>query len=360
MKKIAMVLTNAFNPDVRVYKEAKYFVEQGHEVTIYAWDRKCECKECEEVDGIKVKRIQVESVAGSGAKQILPSIKFMNELKKILNKAEYDILYCHDLDGAIAGYFVGNKKTTFVFDMHEIYNDYFYYRIPLIGKSLFKRLINYSNHIVYVNEKQIENFERNNLKKSIYIPNYPVKGMYVPIEKENSNKLRVNYIGAVRDYDSLNTLLSIENGEIEIKVYGMGTAYDKLKMDHYGNNSKLIGRYDGIKESGEIYRNTDILYCVYDPNIENWKMAYPVKLFEAIITRTPIIVCKGTNLEAFVNKYGIGLAVEYGNKDELLECIFKIRENYTSYVENIKRIENNYNWENTISNLNIMIKQKIK
>ena len=355
MKKIAMVLTNAFNPDVRVYKETRYFVEQGHEVTVYAWDRKCECKEYEEIDGIKVRRIQVESVAGSGAKQILPSIKFMKELMKMLNKTEYDILYCHDLDGAIAGYFANSKQTVFVFDMHEIYNSYFYYRIPLVGKYLFKRLINYSNYIVYVNEKQIENFEKNILKKCIYIPNYPVKDMYIPIEKQKSSKLRVNYIGAVRDYDSLNTLLLIENDEIEIKVYGMGTSYDKLKRNNYGKNSKLMGRYDGIKESGEIYRNTDILYCVYDPSVENWNIAYPVKLFEAIVTRTPIIVCKGTNLEEFVNKYGIGIAVEYSNKKELLDCIFQLKEKYNSYVKNIKKIENIYNWENVVLDLNKLI-----
>ena len=179
MKKIAMVLTNAFNPDVRVYKEARYFVEQGHEVTVYAWDRKCECKEYEEVDGIKVKRIQVESVAGSGAKQILPSIKFMNKLKKILNKSEYDILYCHDLDGAIAGYFVGNKKTTFVFDMHEVYDKYFYYEIPLLGKRLFKKMISHSKYIVYENERQIVGFDEETTNKCIFIPNYPIKTMYI-------------------------------------------------------------------------------------------------------------------------------------------------------------------------------------
>lgn len=352
MKKIAMVLTNAFNPDVRVYKEARYFVEQGHEVTVYAWDRKCECKEYKEIDGIKVRRIPVKSVAGSGAKQILPSIKFMNELKKILNKAEYDILYCHDLDGAIAGYFANSKKAGFVFDMHEFYDSYFYYRIPILGKELFRKLVNYSDCIVFVNEKQVEKLEKEIVEKCIYVPNYPIKKMYEPIEKKKSEKIRLNYIGAVRDYDSLNTLLLIDNDEIEIKVYGIGIEYDKLKMNHYGKNSKLMGRYDGIKESAEIYRNTDILYCVYDPNVENWKNAYHVKFFEAIITRTPIIVSKGTAMADYISKFKIGLAVEYGKKEELLDCIFEIKKNYDNYVKNISKIEDNFSWEKVIINLN--------
>lgn len=358
MKKIAMVLTNAFNPDIRVYKEARYFVEQGHEVTVYAWDKRCECKKYEEIDGIKVQRIQIKSITGGRAKQIIPSIKFMNQLKKILNKATYDILYCHDLDGAIAGYFANRRKNIFVFDMHEVYDGYFYYDIPLLGKELFRKLIDYSNYIIYVNEEQIVEFSQMIKDKCIYLPNFPIKNMFEPIEKIKSDKFRINYIGGARDYISLDTLLSLNNEYIEVCVYGYGTAYDRLKENKYANNARLAGKYNGITDSGIIYQNTDILYCVYDSKVRNWQMAYPVKLFEAIVTRTPIIACKGTNLEKFVNKYGIGMAVEYGNREELLECIFKMKEKYSSYIKNIKEIENDYSWENIVLNLNKLIEKQ--
>ena len=35
--KVYMILTNGFDPDVRVYKEAKYLVEKNFEVTILCW-----------------------------------------------------------------------------------------------------------------------------------------------------------------------------------------------------------------------------------------------------------------------------------------------------------------------------------
>ena len=42
MKKVKMILTNGFGPDVRVYKEAKYLVSKGFDVEILCWDRENE------------------------------------------------------------------------------------------------------------------------------------------------------------------------------------------------------------------------------------------------------------------------------------------------------------------------------
>ena len=57
-KQITMFLTNGFNPDVRVYKEALYLVEHGFSVKILCWDRE-ECVDYtahEMVDGIEIVR----------------------------------------------------------------------------------------------------------------------------------------------------------------------------------------------------------------------------------------------------------------------------------------------------------------
>ena len=61
--KVYMILTNGFDPDVRVYKEAKYLVEKNFEVTILCWDRRCEYidKKEEILDGIKIKRFFIPS-----------------------------------------------------------------------------------------------------------------------------------------------------------------------------------------------------------------------------------------------------------------------------------------------------------
>ena len=58
--KVIMVVTNHFNPDPRVYKEAKSLVRNGYEVIIIAWDRVGKYPEKEVMDGVVIKRIKLK------------------------------------------------------------------------------------------------------------------------------------------------------------------------------------------------------------------------------------------------------------------------------------------------------------
>ena len=62
-KRVKMLLDNNFQPDVRVYKEARFLVERGYDVEIIAMDKKNEKldKQDEVMDGIKVHRLYPRS-----------------------------------------------------------------------------------------------------------------------------------------------------------------------------------------------------------------------------------------------------------------------------------------------------------
>ncbi len=350
-KNVYMILTNSFNPDVRVYKEAKYLVEQGFNVTILCWDRKCEFlnQDTDSLDGIRIKRFSIPANPGTGMKQLLPYFKFMKEVKKYLKDKEYTYLHCHDFDGILIGMFTKNKKMKkIIFDMHEIYDNYAYAR-NIFFQTFYSHILKKANSIIYVNEKQVDKIK--NKEKLIFLPNYPERNMYLPIEKKDEQKLKINYIGSVRDYEALKTLSEIEDDNFEIGIYGTGVCYNRLQEECKGKNVKIYGKYNGISESGEIYRNTDILYCVYNPNVENWKNSYPVKLFEAIVTLTPVIVSTNTITEKFVKEYGIGEAVEYANQESLYNAITKISKNYSIYVKNLEKISEEYKWETVVKHL---------
>lgn len=346
--KIYMILTNGFDPDVRVYKEAKYLVDKNFEVEILCWDRKCEYldRQKEVQSGIKITRFSIQSEPGSGLKQIFPYMKFLIKVRKYLKSKEYKYLHCHDFDGILIGMFTKRRKQKkVIFDMHEIYNDYAYAKNIFFSK-IFHKVIKKCNYIIYVNEEQSKEIER---EKLIFLPNYPEKNLYSPIEKTNNGKkLRINYVGSVRDYEAIKSLLEVKKDEIEVGIYGIGVAYNKLKNE-YKNN--LYGEYNGITEIGEIYRNTDILYCSYNPDIKNWKKAYPVKLYEAIITITPVIVSKNTSAGELVQDNKIGEVIEYSNVNSISNAIDKIIDNYNEYVNNIKFISDRYKWEDVVKNL---------
>lgn len=350
---IYMILTNGFDPDVRVYKEAKYLVSKGYHVTILCWDRKCDYLEKKEDDleGIHIKRFCIASKPGSGMKQIKQYIQFARQVRRYLKNKEYEYIHCHDFDGILVGMCTKKRKQKkIIFDMHEIYNQYAFAKIPIFHYIL-KKVIQKSDYIIYVNDEQIKEVKEK--EKLIFLPNYPEIDTYSPIEKESHSKIRVNYIGSLRDYTSLNSLLQLPKQEnnIEIGLYGMGVCYERLAEEGKDLPVILYGKYNGITESGKIYRNTDILYCSYNPEVENWKNAYPVKLYEAIITLTPIIVSEATKAGDFVEQLKIGEVIEYGNENEILSAIQKISQNYEKYTDNLRKIQEKYKWETVVNNL---------
>ena len=221
------------------------------------------------------------------------------------------------------------------------------------GVSRITSLASFFNYIIYVNDEQIKDMDSNLKEKAVFLPNYPEATIYMPITKNDNKKVRVNYIGSLRDYESLDTLskIGLEHDDIEVGLYGTGICFDKLNKKYCDTSIKIYGKYNGIKDSGKIYRNTDILYCSYNPEVKNWKNAYPVKLFEAIITHTPIIVSENTEVSNFVKANAIGEPIQYGNKNSIINAINKIKIHYDEYVENIKKIADDYKWEKIVKNL---------
>lgn len=358
-EKVKMILTNRSDPDVRVYKEAKYLVEKGFDVEILCWDRENEYKdkEVELLDGIKIKRFFPFAQYGTGLKQLKAFLKFSLECKEYLKNEEYEYLHCHDLDGIIVGYFARKNNVKLIFDMHEFYE--------VNGKKqkiryLVRLIVNFlqtkSSFIVYVNDLQTKVMLKKNKSKLIYLPNYPERNNYIGSEKTNSDKLRISYIGAVRQYNELKNLMDAckEIEDVEIYIHGAGVAYKKLNdIKNNYKNVNVTGKYD-FTDSARLYSETDILYALYPTTSIQYLTSYPVKLFEAIITKTPIIVSKGTVLETFINNHGIGFVVDGSKIEEIKELIEFINNNRDLLEEkekNLEKIQYDYSWDEVVRNL---------
>ena len=354
-----MILSNRFDPDVRVYKEAKYLVNNGFDVEILCWDRENEYidKEVEIIDGIKIKRFFPYSKYGTGLKQLKPFVNFIKECKEYLRNENYQYLHCHDLDGVIAGHFARKNKSKIIFDMHEFYevngrNQKFRYLVRIIVNYFQSK----SDYIIYVNEAQTDVISDRNKRKLVHLPNYPEVENYNGCEKTQSDKLRVSYIGAVRQYAELKNLMdacrNIDN--VNVSIHGSGVVYKNLNdIKKEYNNVFVTGKYD-FSESAKLYSETDILYALYPTSSIQYIISYPVKFFEAIITKTPIIVNRGTVLEDFVNESGIGFAVDGSDTNEIRELIQYINENryiLDEKISNLEKIQYDYSWEEVVGNL---------
>lgn len=357
--KIVMILTNRFDPDVRVYKEAKYLVENGHEVEILCWDRENEYleKSIENIEGIMVKRFFPYSKYGSGIKQVVPFTRFILEVNKYLSNVEYDFLHCHDLDGVFTGYFVRRKNIPLVFDMHEYYEMQKSNKIiRIIVKIIVRFFQKKAYKIIYVNEYQIMSLRNTVKTKCIYLPNYPDKSNFQNPRKTVSEKLRISYIGIVGQFKQLKNLMDASRGisEVSISIHGNGIAFERLKAieDEY-DNVTITGKYR-FDESEKLYNDTDLHYVVYSMNNVQNKLSEPVKFYESIATKTPMIVNEGSKIGKFVQENRIGYTIDGDKIEDIRELILFIQKNSEElkrFEKNLENIKDKYIWQNVVTNL---------
>lgn len=362
MNKVKMILTNRFDPDVRVYKEAKYLVSKGFDVEILCWDREGEYsdREAEEVEGIKIKRFFPYSKYGTGYKQIISYIKFIKECKNYLKDKEYDYLHCHDLDGIIAGYSLKNTNSKLIFDMHEFYEGQgSKQKIRYVVRGIVNYMQTKSDFIIYVNEPQKLGMKQINMNKLVLLPNYPDFDNFRGCEKTASKKLRISYIGAVRQYNELKNLMDACRGieGVHIAIHGEGTDYGKLKkIEENYKNVEITGIYH-FSQSTELFSQADILYVVYNMNNENDRKSFPIKFFEAIITKTPVIVSKGSKLEEFLSGNNIGFVIDGSSIKDIRELIKLILDNrylLSEKANELEKIQFKYAWDKVVGNLDMI------
>lgn len=358
MKKILMIVTNGYGPDIRVHNEAKYLYSKGYNVNIISWDRENKYpSKTEVIDGILIKRYSPYAKYGTGLKQLKSYFLFIKSIRKDIKKSDYDYIHGHDLDGIIAAHFSNVHSKKIIFDMHEFYEGRGNKnKIKYIIRFLVKFFQKKSFKIIYLNDMQKSHMSKKSISKLIFLPNYPdIKDFNNPM-KTVDESLRVSYIGSVRQYTELNNLIiaGSEIKNIKIYIHGDGTAYDKLLQNNYNfENVSITGKYI-YTNSLKLYNNTDVLYAVYSTKSFQNRNAFPIKFYESILSCTPIIVSRGSVLEEVVIKHGIGYVVDGDNLNEISKLLEHIESNRAELMiktANIKKIRHLYTWSRVVNNL---------
>lgn len=357
---ILMILSNGFDPDVRMHKQAKALAAAGHRVEIFCWDRENRYpdKPVEQLAGFTVRRCFIPSHYGTGLQQLLPFFRFMGACRRYIYALPNVPDYCHcaDLEGMLCGLFGCRRKTRLVFDMREFYESGTFRHFWLPIRFLVRWLQNRSDKIIYVNETQRAQVRKRNRQKLVFLPNYPERALSASGEKIPAGELRVSYIGAVRHLPQLRGLIEAAGNRpgVRLAIHGRGTALGELqKLAEQYENCSVTGAFP-YSEVGELYRHTDLLYCVYDAHDPNDRTAYPTKLFEAIATGTPILVAADTVLSDFCLKHGIGFAVEEDYRasvEKILDTVQKNPEILERMRARERQLSPQYIWETVAENL---------
>jgi len=359
---IIMISTNGLHIDPRVYNESITLISAGHQIEVLSWDRENNCNGIEyaEIDGIKIKRIFIKSKYGTGFRQIFAFIRFIYEARKYLKGKNYDVIHGQDLDGAFIGTFV-KKDKKIVWDMRELFDGFKHGRV----KALFYKIFAWwcflnIDGLITVIDYQLERYKQKIKESTICetILNTTERRIFQGFKRNESKYFRISYIGSVRQFNELKLLMDsgIDIDDLKIQIHGSGAALENVLniSDNY-NNVIITGQfcYKNIKY---LYEETDLLYVIYDNNMDNQKYGIPIKGYEAIYTLTPVIARYGTYYANFVIKYDIGFVIRGDDLNELRNVILKVkidRELLKKKADNIKRIQNFYLWENQAEKLKL-------
>lgn len=157
----------------------------------------------------------------------------------------------------------------------------------------------------------------------LFIPNAPSRKAfecYVP--KDHSRDFTVGFIGGIRYPDEIRMLVAAaKQAGVKVFLAGMEAGSEIRELSKREDHVEYFGRYDYDTQISGLYGRCDVIYSVYPASMKNVKVALPNKLYESILCGLPLIVSKGTYVGDLVEEWGVGIAVEYNNKEDLLDAI---------------------------------------
>ncbi len=364
---ILMIIANPFRPDARLYNEAMALKEDGHKVTVIAWDRAAHYPQEETVDGIHIIRIRVFFPKTNAFLHYFKLRRFWHEAYKKALNVDFDVLHVHDLDALPPGIKLKRKyNTPLLFDVHDIYPYMIASVVPrfvvtlvaLMERKWLKsidRLITVSEGMkAYYMSAGVDPARISlvlNCKKSGESSEMEIAALKRSIGAEG--KFLILYLGALEDGRFIRELLETceqFDDDLFLAIGGFGALYDYVE-NAAANCSTGAVKFLGFVHPNEVIAYTscaDVIFGMYDPKGLNQILTMPVKVLDALNAGVPIIVTRELSVCKLVRDNDFGLCVPYD-----IAAFFRAVKLLKNNPDLCKRMGENalrlgkesYNWE---------------
>lgn len=368
-RQVIMLLSNPFEPDVRVLKEARSLVAAGYAVTILCWDRPGKFP-AEQSDGqIRICRIQIHSAYGGGINLLWNFVRFNAALVKRVMNEDADIVHCHDLDTLPGGFIASRlKRSALVYDEHE--TEYFT-RLPSLLRRIFRAMERFlarrADLVLVTNLIQVRKIQSmlKAGKVPVEVKNCPLKAFFHAPALEERGKVTVGWIGYLQRGTGIDRLVRIcdrlAEGHPELQLLLVGKIHPdyvvelqaQLQSARHPERIELVAAvpYDQVFP---FYRRVDIAALLYEDMIQ-YRLNTPTKLFEAMAQGIPVVATAIGDVQEIVEAHHCGYIVAAGNEDEMerkLEALIMDRALRLQMGKNgFQAAERYYNWELMASRL---------
>jgi len=202
------------------------------------------------------------------------------------------------------------------------------------------------NHCLVTDENRLKLLPDFIKNKASIIPNYPYRLTNLPPKKRNAG-LTILYYGWLGERRGTETARRLLAAHPVLKVIVAGWLADepsRLLTQH--PRVEWLGVLPQAEATELAARRADYILCVYAPINDNNINASPNKIYDAIQTRTPVIINAEVKVSGFVKKMGIGHVLphyEIGDYAQLADTLLSERESYF-FPEDLRR---SCTWENT-------------
>lgn len=362
VRSVAMVVTNRYDPDPRVHKEACSLARAGYHVSVFAYDRLHELSEREVIDGVIVHRIRARlSELGNLPATTFGIADFQRRVAKILRQSTPWAIHCHDQDTARIAMSLKRrlaKPPHFVLDIHDLYWENFLkldgFGLPwwretgsVILRGLCKRYARNADRILVATEGKGKHEGLAEIVRSwggdprvvLNVSNSPTRTTALP------KKFTIGYVGFVRYIapfewliDAIARLDPEERPRVVIAGGGTKETEVRAMMERASRRLQfeieIRGRFNS-DELIDLIGDTHVQYSVF-PRNANTERALPCKMFDSVAQRRPVIGNSDFLMSDWIAENNWGWTVREGDCAQLAAVLRQARGEYARVVEGMR------------------------
>ncbi len=224
-------------------------------------------------------------------------------------------------------------------------------------RSIVKRVeffvINSSDATIICTEHRREQIKGASPKRLCVVHNSPVVDVVRDTrvyerDIDSNDYINIAYVGSLTENRFIKELIEAcsKNDKVRLNIGGFGELYDYVENESKKfNNISFFGmmKYEDVFE---IYWKCDLMVAIYDPDVANHTFSAPNKVYESMMTGTPIIVAKDTSVDRIVEKEKIGFTIGYDITEfnKLMNSILEDKSILKEYGDNAKKAYPLYSW----------------
>ena len=355
VKTVAFVRATNVYDDSRATKEIITLLKAGYKVNLLAWNRNGKAPEnCSKIfasykNSINFYFYKADAENGIGLRNITKLLSWFFWVYKMLKSlTPLDSVHACNLDAGLGAYkFCKKFRTPLIYDIYDYYVDSHSipsFIAPLVENTEIK-VINYAHTTIICTEERKEQIAKASPKNILILHNSPD----LDAPKHTDSVIDYVYCGALGERRLLKEILDNYKNHCELQFTFAG-------YGEYSNQAKdLSQKYEKFEYLGSltydevlsVEAKAMVISAIYEPTIRNHRLCAPNKFYEALALGKPVIVCRNTGIDKFVEKHQIGVVINY-NAEEFYDALKYLKANPDMCREIGIRARNlyekNYRW----------------